>query len=72
MHVANCEYLLLCKMNAHQSLFVVDLNERRGDRTYLVWSIVSLQVNVDDVWLELIRLILVSVSVLFRTFYVSR
>ena len=42
MHVANCEYLLLsisCKMNAHQSLFVVDLNERRGDRTYLVWSI---------------------------------
>ena len=42
MHVANCEYLLLsisCKMNADQSLFVVDLNERRGDRTYLVWSI---------------------------------
>ena len=26
-------------MNAGQSLFVVDLNERRGDRTYLVWSI---------------------------------
>ena len=43
MHVANCEHLLLsisCKMNADQSLFVVDLNERRGDRTYLVWSIV--------------------------------
>ena len=42
MHVANCEYLILSisgKMNADQSLFVVDLNERRDDRTYLVWSI---------------------------------
>ena len=42
MHVANCEYLLLsisCKINADQSFFVLDLNERRGDRTYLVWSI---------------------------------
>ena len=32
MHVANCEYLLLsisCKMNADQSLFVVDLFEGR-------------------------------------------
>ena len=26
-------------MNADQSLFVVDLNERRGDRANLVWSI---------------------------------
>ena len=46
MHVANCEYFLLsisCKMNADQSLFVVDLNERRGNRTYLVWSIVHEQ-----------------------------
>ena len=44
MHVANCEYLLLsisCKMNADQSLFDVDLNERRGERTYLVWSIAN-------------------------------
>ena len=42
MHVANCEYLLLtisCEMNADQYLFVVDLNERRGDNTNLVWSI---------------------------------
>ena len=42
MHVANCEYLLLsisCEMNADQSLFVVDLNERRSDSTNLVWSI---------------------------------
>ena len=33
MHVANCEDLLLsisCEMNADQSLFVVDLNERRS------------------------------------------
>ena len=31
MHVANFEYLLLsisCEMNADQSLFVMDLNER--------------------------------------------
>ena len=45
MHVANCEYLLLsisCKMNADQSLFGVDLNERRGDRTYLIWSIITI------------------------------
>ena len=37
MHVANCEYLLLsisCEMNADQSLFVVDLNERRSDNKY--------------------------------------
>ena len=43
MHVANCEYLLLsisCERNADQSLFVVDLNERRSDSTNLVWSFV--------------------------------
>ena len=42
MHMANCEYLLLLisyEMNADQSLFVVDLNERRSNRTNLVWSI---------------------------------
>ena len=42
MHVANCEYFLLsisCEMNADQSLFVVDLNERWGDSTDLVRSI---------------------------------
>ena len=26
-------------MNADQSLFVLDLNERRSDSTHLVWSI---------------------------------
>ena len=43
MHVAKCEYLLLsisCEINADQSLFVIDLNERRSDSTNLVWSIV--------------------------------
>ena len=42
MHVANCEYLLrsiLSEMNADQSLFVVDLNERRSNSTNLVWLI---------------------------------
>ena len=42
MHVANCEYVLLsfsCEMNASQSLFVVDLNERRSNSANLVWSI---------------------------------
>ena len=41
MHVANCESLLLlisCEMNADQSLFVVDLNERHSDSASLVWS----------------------------------
>ena len=40
--MASCEYLLLsisCEMNAVQSLFVVDLNERWSDSTNLVWSI---------------------------------
>ena len=40
MHVDNCEYLLLtisCEMNADEYLFLVDLNERRGDNTNLVW-----------------------------------
>ena len=44
MHVANYEYFLLsilCEMNADQSLFVVDLNERWSDSTNLVWSIGS-------------------------------
>ena len=42
MHVANCEYLLIsisCEMNADQSLFVVDLNERRSYSTNLLRSI---------------------------------
>ena len=39
MHMANCEYLLIsisCEMNADQSFFVMDLNERRSYRTILV------------------------------------
>ena len=43
MHMANCEHLLLsisCEMNADQSLFVMELNERLSNRTNLVWSIV--------------------------------
>ena len=42
MHMANCEYLLIsisCEMNADQSFFVMDLNERRSYRKILVWSI---------------------------------
>ena len=43
MHVENCECLLLSisrEVNGDQSLFVVDLNERRRDSANLEWSII--------------------------------
>ena len=49
MHVANCEYVLLsfsCEMNASQSLFVVDLNERRSNSANLVWSIAACDLKI--------------------------
>ena len=46
--MANCEYLLLsisCEMNADQSLFVMDLNERQGDSTNLYGQLCFLRLK---------------------------
>ena len=67
IHVANCEYLLLsisCEMNADQSLFVVDLNERRSDSTNLVWSIMKILHMLNFSW----RIIIRACSVFIRIF----
>ena len=53
MHVANCEYQLLsisCEMNADQSLFVVEIYERRSNSANLVWSSELYLNNVFDNW----------------------